>query len=303
MANLVLYLVVVLVWGSSWIMIKFQIGVVPAEASIIYRFAIASVLMFAWALFHRLPLRFSLRDHVFIAAQGALIFCINYFLFYHAAAYLTTGLIAVVMSTASIMTMLFTSVLSHRAPAMRALAGAVCGALGIGIIFWPELAGFVSGETSAVGLFLCIGATASFSAGGMIAARNHSTGLSVRGSTAWAMAYGVALMAAFALIQGTDFTFDPRPRYVASLAYLAVMGSMVAFACYFALLARVGAERSSYATVLFPVVALTFSTMFEGYQWAPSAVFGVALTLAGNVLVLFRPPVPDQPVPAHQTGA
>lgn len=303
MTNLALYLVVVLVWGSSWIMIRFQIGIVPPEASIIYRFAIASVLMFAWVVFHRLPLRFSLRDHLFIAAQGALIFCINFFLFYHAAAYLTTGLIAMVMSTASIMTMLFTTVLTGRLPALRALAGAACGAVGIGIIFWPELAGFASGQTSMFGLFLSIGATASFAAGGMIAGRNHAAGLSVRGSTAWAMAYGVALMTVFAVFNGTEFTVEPTPRYLGSLMYLSVIGSMIAFACYFALLGRVGAERSSYATVLFPVVALTISTLFEGYQWAPAGVFGVLLTLAGNVLVLSHPPVRQQPASARQTGA
>lgn len=303
MTNLVLYLAVVLVWGSSWIMMRFQIGVVPVEASIIYRYVMAAALMFAWALVYRLPLRFSLRDHGFIALQGALIFCINYFLFYHAAAYLTTGLIAVVMSTASIMTMLITAILSRRWPALRVLLGAVCGAVGIAVIFWPELTGFVSGETSGLGLALSIGATASFSVGGMIAARNQAAGFSVRGSTAWAMAYGVALLAVFAAIQGTDFSFDPSPVYVSSLLYLAVLGSVVAFACYFALLARIGAERSSYATVLFPVVALTLSTVFEGYHWTPQAVFGVGLTLAGNILVLMRPDLARKPAVTHESGA
>jgi drug/metabolite transporter (DMT)-like permease len=91
------------------------------------------------------------------------------------------------------------------------------------------------------------------------------------------------------LVRGANFTFDPAFAYVGSLIYLAVFGSVIAFACYFALLARIGPERSAYATVLFPIVALTISTLFEDYQWRATALVGVALILAGNLLVLARP--------------
>ncbi|MDX1576027.1 MAG: EamA family transporter [Kiloniellales bacterium] len=140
-----------------------------------------------------------------------------------------------------------------------------------------------------LGLLLSLGGTFSFSLGGLVAARNQAAGLSVRGSTAWAMAYGTVLLGLFVVARGADFTFDPRFPYVGSLLYLAVFGSVVAFACYFALLARIGPERSAYATVLFPIVALTISTLFEGYQWSATALIGVPLILAGNLLVLARP--------------
>ena len=84
-------------------------------------------------------------------------------------------------------------------------------------------------------------------------------------------------------------TFDPALPYVGSLLYLAAFGSVVAFACYFALLGRIGAERSAYATVLFPIVALTISTLFEGYHWSAAALAGVLLIVAGNLLVLTKP--------------
>ncbi len=286
MLNIVLYVLVVLIWGSSWLAIKFQIGVVPPEASLVYRFVISAVAMFGWVVILRLPLRFSARDHLFIALQGALIFCINYFLFYHAAASLSTGLIAVVMSTASIMTMLASAVILRRAPSLRMLCGAGLGAAGIGLVFWPDLAGFLSGKAGLTGLFLSIAGTASFSLGGMVAARNQASGLSVRGGTTWAMAYGVALMGVYSVFNQTEFTFDPHPLYVGSLLYLSLLGTVVGFACYFALLARIGAERSAYTTVLFPVVALTLSTFFEGYHWSVLGVLGVMLTLLGNMLVL-----------------
>ena len=286
MTNAFLYLTVVLVWGSSWLMMKFQVGVVPPEASVIYRFAMAACLMFAWVLLRRLPLRFTLRQHALIALQGALIFCTNYVLFYYATGYLTTGLIAVVMSTASIMTMLLNAVWLRQPPQTLVMLGAAMGAGGIAVIFWPELAGLAAGGGAVLGLALSAAATFSFSAGAIIAGRNQAAGLSVRGTTAWAMFYGVALLTAFSLVRGTEVTFDPRFAYVASLMVLTILSTIIAFACYFSLLARIGSDRAAYATVLFPVVALTLSTLFEGYQWTGTALTGVALTLAGNALVL-----------------
>ena len=286
MINLALYVVVVLVWGSSWLAIKYQIGVVPPEVSVIYRFCIAGFVMLAWVVMLRLPLRFSRRDHLFIALQGALLFCINYTLFYHAAAYLTTGLIAVVMSTAPIMTMMINAVIWRRGPSLQMLLGAVLGAIGIAVIFQPELAGFLTGEGGIIGVALSLAATASFSAGGIVSARNQAAGLSVRGSTVWAMLYGVALLTLFAATQQSQFTFDPRPLYVGSLVFLAIISTVIGFACYFALIGRIGTERSAYSAVLFPVVALTVSTVFEDYHWSVLGMIGVALTLLGNVLVL-----------------
>jgi len=284
-----LYFGVVLVWGTTWIMISFQIGVVPPEASVAYRFAIAAALMFAWAGLRGLPLRFRARDHLFIALQGALIFSTNFVLFYLAALDLATGLLAVVFSTASILTMLFSALRRRRAPPARALGGAALGSCGIALVFWPEIAAFSLSSGAGLGLVLSLGGTVSFSLGGLVAARNQMAGLSVRGTTAWAMTYGTVLLSLFVVARGASFTFEPTFAYVGSLLFLAVFGSVVAFACYFALLARIGPERSAYATVLFPVVALVISTLFEGYQWTAMALLGVALTLAGNLVVLVRP--------------
>ncbi len=293
MSDALLYVVLVLIWGTTWIMVKFQLGVVPPEVSVVYRFAIASALVFAWAAARRLPLSFSLRDHLMIALQGALIFCTNFVLIYIAADGLTTGLIAVIFSTASIQTLLFSALLLRRWPAPRALAGAGLGVAGIAMVFWPELSGFSADARGGLGLLLCLAGTASFSLGSLVTARNQAAGLSVRGSTAWAMLYGALLLSVFALLRGEPFTFDPAFSYVGSLLFLAIFGSVVAFACYFALLARIGAERAAYATVLFPIVALVISTLFEGYHWTATAAAGVLLTLAGNLLVLRRARLPE----------
>ncbi len=286
MPNLLLYLIVVLVWGSTWIMIRFQVGVVEPELSVAYRFAIASVCMLLWAWLLRLPLRFSPRDHMFIALQGALIFSVNFFLFYQATNLLTTGLIAVVFSTSSILTMLVSSVLRRRLPDIRLILGTLLGITGVGAIFWTELATFDFGSGAGYGLLLSVGGTFCFSLGGIVSGRNQAAGLSVRGSTAWAMAYGTLVLFTIMVIKGGSLNFDPSLPYVSSLLFLAIFGSVLAFACYFALIARIGAERAAYATVLFPIVALSISTVFEGYQWSTPALVGVVLTIIGNVMVL-----------------
>ena len=289
MVNILLYAAVVLIWGSSWIMITYQIGVVPVQASIAYRLAISAFILFVWAALKRQPLRFSFQDHLYLALQGTLIFSTNFFLFYTAADYISTGLISVVCSTASAMTVVFNSLRLQRLPSLRLLAGAVLGVIGISIIFWPELSTFNFGSGAGLGLLLSVGGTISFSLGSIVSARNQAAGLSSFGSIAWGMVYGVALLIIYLNLYGERFDFDPAFPYVGSLLYLAVVGTVIGFVSYFTLLGRIQAERAAYATVLFPVVALSLSTLFEGYQWTVAVFFGVSLTLLGNFFVLMEP--------------
>ena len=270
-------------------MVKFQLGVVSPAASVLYRIAIASLLMFGWAAIRRLPLRFSIHEHLFMALQGALIFSTNFYLFYLATAYLTTGLISVVFSTASALTLLFSALVKWRLPPPQVILGVALGMLGISVIFWPEVKGIASHSGAGFGLLLSIGGTLSFSLGSIVAVRNQKAGLPIQTSTAWAMLYGVILLSIYAIGGGKSFKFDPQLPYVASLLYLSIISSVFAFVSYFTLLGRISAERATYATVLFPIVALSISTLFEGYHWTVVAVAGVVLTLAGNVFVLMQP--------------
>lgn len=289
--TVLLYLAVVFIWGSTWLAVRYQVGVVPPEISVAYRIGIAAVCMFGWSLARGLPLRFTLYEHLFMMVQGALIFSTNFFLFYLAAAHLTTGLIAVIFSTASAMIILLNSMLLRQLPSLRLLLGAVLGGAGISLVFSRELVGFSFQSTTGAGLLLSLGGTFCFSLGSLVSARNRAAGLSVCGNTAYAMLYGTGLLCFFSLVRGQHFDFDFALPYVASLAYLSIVGSVIAFAAYFALLARIKAEQAAYSTVLFPVVALALSTVFEGYQWTVTAVLGVLVTLTGNLLVLKQPPV------------
>ena len=100
------------------------------------------------------------------------------------------------------------------------------------------------------------------------------------------MFYGALLSAITSLLAGHEFAFDWSPGYVISLAYLSVFGSIVAFGAYLTLLGRIGAHKAGYAMVMFPVVALILSTLFEGLELDWTILVGTLLVLVGNVFVL-----------------
>lgn len=289
-----LYMTTVLIWGSTWIGVKFQLGTVPEAQSVAYRFALASALLAGWCLWRRLPLRFSVRDHAFIALQGLLLFCLNYLLIYIGSRHLTSGLVAVVFSTIVFMNLVNGALLLGQRITARVVAGATLGLIGIALVFEPELAGFGWSGPALAGVAVSLAATLTASFGNMVSARNQRAGLPVVQTNALGMGYGALVMLLWALASPAPLMFEWTARYTLSLVYLALFGSILAFGAYLTLLGRIGAARAAYATVLFPVVALAISTVLEGYQWTVPALVGLVLVLAGNVLVLQR----DTPRPA-----
>lgn len=288
MGNWVLYAATVLIWGTSWLGIKFQLGLVAPEVSVAYRFAIAAVLMLAMCLATGRSLRFSRRTHIFLALQGVPMFSINYMIFYVASAYLTSGLVAVTFSTIVAMNIVLGALFLGLPIRPRAVLGAALGMLGLGLVFWHDLAGFESSIANLTGLALALLATSFASLGNIAAVRNHQAGVPVLQGTAIGMAYGAVFTLLTCLARGLPFAFDPSPLYVGALVYLAVFATVVAFLCYLTLLGRIGPDRGAYASVLLPVVALALSTVFEGYAWTWTAIAGVALVIAGNVIMLAR---------------
>lgn len=281
-----LYAAAVLIWGSTWFAIRFQLGEVAPEVSVAYRFALASALLLAYSALRGLPLRFTWREHGWMAAQGLLLFCVNYLVFYEASARLTSGLIAVVFSTIVLMNILNGALLLGRPVEARPVAAALLGLAGIALVFWPEVAAMGASGVVFTGVALSLAGTLVASWGNIASARNQRHGLPVIQSNAYGMAWGALIMAAWAALRGVPFDYDPAPAYTLSLLYLSVFGSVLAFGSYLTLLGRIGPERAAYATVLFPVVALALSTLFEGYRWTPAGLAGLALVLAGNLLVL-----------------
>lgn len=284
--SVTLYLSAVFIWGSTFFAIKFQLGDVPAELSIAYRFMIASVLLFGWSRLRRLPLRFNSQQHMWMGFQGILLFGLNYLVIYWATSMLSSGLIAVIFSTIVLMNIANSIVFLRKKASGAMIFGALLGLAGITLIFAPELSAFNSNNNSLTGISLSLLGTFIASLGNIISARNQRQKIPVIQTNAYGMAYGALILLAVALLQGYTLTFDFSFSYSLSLIYLALFGSVLAFGSYLTLLGRIGPEKAAYTMVLFPLVALGISTLFENYHWTVSSAAGVALVLMGNVIII-----------------
>lgn len=289
MKNLLFYFLTVLIWGSTWIGIKFQLGTVHPMVSVGYRFALAALLLFLWCLLRSLPLRFTGKDHLFMALQGACLFCFNYLLFYLAEMHLASGLAAVIFSTILLMNMINGAVFLHATLDIRIIFGGFIGLTGIILVFKPEVTSLSIDSENFRAILFCILATYLASLGNILSARNQLHSLPIIQSNVFGMAYGAAIMLTLASISGKSLLPSVSFEYLISLCYLAIFGSIIAFGCYLALVGSIGAARAAYATLLFPLVALAISTIWEDYSWSATSLAGVALILSGNLLMIRKP--------------
>lgn len=282
--NAALYLLTVLIWGSTWIAIKWQLGTVPAPVSIALRFWIAAVVLLLILLARRGRLMPPAGAWRYLTAQGAALFCCNFLCFYYASQWVPSGLVAVVFSTAPLWNAVNGRLFLGRPLQAQVIAGAVLGLAGIALLFLPQVQGHL-GETGMLGgLGLALLGTLFFSTGNLLSARMQTLGMSPWQTNTWAMFIGAGLLTVLALALGMSFSLPADARYLGSLLYLAVPGSVIGFTAYLLLVGRLGPERAAYCTVLFPVVALSISTVFEGYRWSAPAFVGLACVLAGNLL-------------------
>ena len=287
------YLLTVIIWGSTWFAIRFQLGVVDPSVSLVYRFGLAAILLLLWCTIKGVRMRFTLSEHVAMAAQGACLFSTNYLLFYWCTGLITSGLVAIIFSSVIVMNIINSAIFLKKPVQGIVLLGALVGLSGITLVFWHEIVASraQSDEAAAnVMLGLGIGLVATFfaSLGNILSSRNQSCGLPVLQTNGYGMAYGTLLMAIYALFVGVPLTFEWTSTYIGSLLYLSIFGSIIAFGAYLTLVGRIGADRAAYATVLFPLVALVISNVFEDFQWTPLALAGVLLVLIGNILVVGR---------------
>lgn len=289
LAEIGLYATTLWVWGTSWIALRAQLGVVAPEVSILWRFLIAAVVMVGIVAVKREPMRFSAADHLRFAGTGLCLFSGNFTLFYYGGLTIPSGLLAVVFSLASIGNLLLGAGLLGQRIEPRVALGGVCGSIGIGLLFWPEIAGSGFDRGALTGLALCVAGTLVFCLGNMISVGIQRRRVPILAANTWGMLYGVAFLTLLSLVRGHAFIIESTASYLGALVYLAIFSSVIAFASYLTLLRRIGAARAGYATVLFPIVALAISTIFENYVWTGMAALGAILALLGNAIVLSRP--------------
>ena len=301
--NLSLYLLTVLIWGTTWIALKLQLGGVEIPVSIVYRFGLAALVLFAVLLATGRLQTMGRRGHLICVAQGLCLFCVNFMCFLTASQWLPTGLIAVVFSTASVWNALNARIFFGQRISTSVLGAGVLGLLGLGLMFWPELAAHDASPQTLLGLGLALVGTLCFSAGNMLSSVQQKAGLRPLTTNAWGMLYGALLLSGYCLLRATPFGMDWSVRYVGSLLYLVIPGSVIGFTAYLTLVGRMGAERAAYCTVLFPVVALNVSAYAEGYQWTAPALGGLVLVMLGNVLVFRKRATPAAPHTIKPIGA
>jgi drug/metabolite transporter (DMT)-like permease len=287
--NLMLYLLTVLIWGTTWIALKLQLGTVPIAWSVAYRFALAAAVMFAWLAYTGRLKRPRGAAMGLIAAQGVFLFCLNFLCFLQASRYIPSGLVAVLFSTATVWNAFNARVFLKRPLLPRVLAGSGLGLLGLVALFWPELSRPQSLADTGLGIAYGLAGTLCFSIGNMLSTRLQATGHTPVVTNAWGMLIGASVLTLGCSLAGVPWAFEATTRYMGALLYLAIPGSVIGFTAYLTLVGRLGPEKAAYCTVLFPVVALNVSALVEGYAWSAPALFGLALVMAGNVLVFKRP--------------
>lgn len=289
MNNTFLYVITVIIWGSTWIAINYQLGEVAAEVSIVYRFGLAALCMFAYCRYKKLPLTFAIKQHLQLFAFGLTLFGFNYYLLYSAQAHINSALTSIAFSTLMMVNILNARIWFKTHISSQVYYGGALGLLGIVTLFWPQISSVHFGDSTLLGLGFCLIGVMFASTGNMISIKNQHDKIPVLPATAWGMMYGCIFMFLVALSQGQSFNFSFTFEYISSLLYLSIFGSVIAFGSYLTLLARIGAHKASYATIMFPAVAVVISSFVEGFIWDSYTFIGLSLMLAGNLVVLAKP--------------
>ena len=285
-STLHLFSICVAIWGSTWFAITLQLGTVAPEISVSYRFLLASMVLFAYARWRGLRLSFTMKQHADLVLLGATLFCIGYVLVYHAEVYVVSGMVAVAYSTSPMINMVAARMLFGTPMTWRVAIAALFGIAGICCVFWPEFGRLSAGRNAELGALLTALSVLASTAGSMAAVRCQNRGYNTWTSMAWGMLYGGVMALAIGAAMGSAIGFEPTAGYVFSLLYLSLFGSIITFACYLPLIARIGAAAAGYIGVMVPIVALALSCVLEEFAWTTLTTVGVALCIFGNVIML-----------------
>ena len=288
MSNVSIFAGCVLIWGTTWLAITYQLGSVAPEVSVSHRFLFAALIVAAWCKWRGLSLLFTRSEHAALALMGVAMYGLSYVFVYHAEQHVASGLVAIGYSASPLLSTLGTRLFFKQPVTARMALGSLFGIAGIALVFWPEFARLAQSHSVALGAAFTLLAVLISTAGGLLAQRNHQRKLHGWPTMAWSMGYGGVASLTVALALGRPYTVEPSASYLLSLLYLSLLGSVIAFAGWLTLVGRIGVARASYVGVMAPVVALLVSTLLEGFIWHPLTAAGVTVSLVGNVLVLGR---------------
>ena len=284
--TIVAFLIVSVVWGSTWLVIKDQISTVPPAWTITWRFVLAGAGMGLLALVRRESLRLPPGGQTMAVLVGIMQFAGNYQFVYHAEGYLTSGLVAVLFALLMVPNALLSALFLGARITKRFVAGSVVAVAGIGLLLLHELQlASIAGQVW-LGAALSLAGLLCASCANVAQAAPRARNCAPVPFLAWAMLWGVLINSAWALLTVGLPVFDPRPAYWGGVAYLAILGSVLPFPLYFKLLRDMGAGKAAYSSVVTPIIAMILSTLFEGYHWGLLAVAGSVLAMIGMLIAL-----------------
>ena len=283
--NYILYFGVILFWGSSWFAIKFQLGIVPETISIAYRFYIASFILIIFCFFSKITFNLRLNQIKWITLQGFFLFSLNYYFIYLGTNFVKTGLVAVIFSTVSIFVLINGIIFFKEKINNNVLLGALIGIFGLILIFNKELQLYAFNNELIIGIILCLIGTYFASIGMLISQRNHKNNIPLIQNNTLSMFIGATFVLVIAGSTGNKIIFDFDIKYISSLFYLSIIGSVLGFGFYLKLLNNIGAGKASYVNVVTPILALFISTLYENYTWDILNSFGLILVIFGNIII------------------
>lgn len=294
---LIPFILITLVWSSTWIVIKDQLGVVPGPWSVAYRFTLAGIVMAVAAAVQRQSFRLGAGGHGFAFALGLFQFVLNFNMVYAAERYVTSGLVALVFALLIVPNAILARIFFARPIEGRFAVGSAIAIGGIALLFLQEARGAAADSAAVLtGIgFTLIGVCCASTANVMQLAE-PARRLPTLSLLAWTMLYGGALDAAAAWAMHGPPVVEYRPGYWIGLLYLATVGTAGAFLLYFRLIRDIGPARAAYSSVLIPILAMAISTAVEGYRWSLVAAAGAALAIAGLVIALGAKRIAPVPV-------
>ena len=281
-----LFAICVVVWGTTWHAITYQLFDFSAEAGVAIRFALAGLAVLALCRWRGVPLACSLADHGTLAVQGVFLYGVSYVCVYHAERFVPSGLVAVGYSASPLLSGIGAALLFGAALGRRFVVGGVLGVCGVVVIFWTEITRASGSDRAALGALFTVASVLLSAVGSLAASRNRRRGIALLPAMGFGMLYGSIAAAIVALAVGRSIVVPSAPSWWLSLAYLAFAGSVLTFACFLTLQDRVGVGAAGTVGVMTPLLALVVSIALEGFRPDVLTAAGAALAVAGNALML-----------------
>jgi drug/metabolite transporter (DMT)-like permease len=284
---LIPFILISLIWGSTWLVIRDQISVVPGSWSVAYRFGVASIGMFLLAMVMRQPLKLDARTMLWALLLGSTQFVLNFNFVYKAEHYITSGLVAVMFALLMIPNALLGKWWVGREISRSFIIGSGIATVGVALLMLQEYrAAPIGGDKVLIGVSLTLLAVLCASVSNVMQILPQPAKAPTTTFLAWAMLWGTLINSAWSLIQHGAPVMDPRPAYIGGVLYLAIIGSVITFPLYFRLIRDIGPGKAAYTSVLIPVIAMLLSTLFEDYRWTSLAIAGAVLVTIGMITAL-----------------